>query len=144
MESLEDRRLMASVPYTDGKYYPQIGKYTGFLPSDLSPAEYARRADLTSGFVGSSGSTSSGEGISAEGAGGGAFTAIEIENNDLLSRAQVLPLGTEAGKYQIVNLTGTSSNSLNQYDEDYYAIDLRKGDIFDVSLRALFPTSTCR
>ena len=132
VETLEDRRLMAIVPYSDGLYYPAIGKLTAYLPEGLSPAEYARRSDLTNGRAGS------GDGNLAEGmANVAALNAIEVEPNDFPRNAQVLPLGTVAGRNQLVNVAGTMTQIVNVFDEDFYALDLRAGDILDLELSGL-------
>lgn len=138
VEQLEDRRLMAAVPYTDGKYYPAIGKMTADIAGGLTAAEYARRSDLTNGGSGGSGSIS-GDAFSQsqpEGLAGSSLSITEIENNDLPRTAQPIPLGTIGGKFQLINVAGTMTNNANLFDEDYFAVDLRAGDIFDVRVTA--------
>lgn len=123
---------MATVPFTDGLYYPQAGKLTAFTVPGMSMAEYSRRADLS--FAG----TISGDsGFSEpEGLAGSSLSIVEIENNDLVRTAQPIPLGTIGGKFQLINVAGTMTNNVNLFDEDYYALDLRAGDIVDVRLTA--------
>ena len=55
----------------------------------------------------------------------------EIEPNDLRRQAQILPLGTIAGRTTAVNVSGQMSSIA---DEDFYAVDMRKGDILDLRL----------
>ncbi len=57
------------------------------------------------------------------------FNTNEVENNDILLRANLLPLGNASGKNPIVNVSGQMQNAL---DQDFYAFDLKKGDILDV------------
>ena len=129
VETLEDRRLMAAVPYTDGNYYPSIGKYTAYTPANISSQEYARRSDLTNGLSTDTSSTSP-DGLAPV----SSFNAIEIEPNDVPRTAQILPLGTLPGKSQVVTIAGTIGQVVGFFDEDYFAVDLRAGDIFDARL----------
>jgi len=57
------------------------------------------------------------------------FNTTEAEPNNIIARANFLPLGNAAGKNPVVNVSGTMSNI---FDFDYYAFDLKKGDILDV------------
>ena len=59
--------------------------------------------------------------------------------NDTFNRAEVLPLGTLPGQEDTIDVNGSMGlafNGQNQIvtDVDTYAVDLRAGDIFDISL----------
>ncbi len=135
VETLEDRRLMAATPYTDGLYYPTLGKYAGrpnFL-GGVSGAEYARRSDLTNGLGGAD-VNSGPEGLGTA----TLLSAIEIEPNATIRTAQLLPLGTAPGNNQVITVAGTMTALPNVFDEDYYAVDLRAGDIIDAQISTAF------
>ncbi|HUP80236.1 MAG TPA: SdrD B-like domain-containing protein, partial [Pirellula sp.] len=53
--------------------------------------------------------------------------------------ANFLPLGNASGKIPVVNVSG---QMLSRVDEDYFAFDLKKGDILDV--QAVVPTTSTR
>ncbi|MFO0921044.1 MAG: Ig-like domain-containing protein [Pirellulales bacterium] len=131
IEKLEKRDLFTASPWTDGFYYPEIGKATAFLPVGLSSAEYARRSDLAgkSNYSSGGGSRSTGEG-----ADNNPFNTIEAESNNTRSSANFLPLGTDTNNRTVVNVSGTLVvSTLTQVsDVDYYSFDLRGGDIIDV------------
>ncbi len=57
------------------------------------------------------------------------FNTTESEPNDIRNTADFLPLGNAPGKNPVVNVSGTMSN---RFDFDYYAFDLKKGDILDI------------
>lgn len=105
--------------------------------SDFSPAITAmlakmRLADYDSyqaaGTALSRGSTGgSGGSGTAGGESGNLRTVTEVEPNDIISQAQLLPLNSS----QAVNYTG---NFRNSFDVDYIAFDLKKGDILNTRL----------
>ncbi|GAB5401791.1 MAG: Ig-like domain-containing protein [Aureliella sp.] len=136
VETLERRELLAGdlVPYSDGLYYPETALHTAVL-RDVTPAEFMRRHEATSSGSSSSGGTASGEDATS----GAATTVSELEPNDSFSRAQLIPLGAVDGKFPIVNVVGQiTSPSVpgfgQTFDEDWYAADLKAGDIIDVRL----------
>jgi hypothetical protein len=120
---------MAIVPYSDGKYYPELAIETGFLVPGMTTEEYRQRVSATNG--GSSGDSSA-EGLSTT-----SLTITEIENNSSLSRAQPIPLGTVAGKSQLVTISGTTVSGTTSLDEDYYALDLSAGDLFSATIAGI-------
>jgi large repetitive protein len=130
VEQLEDRRLMAGVPYTDGLYYPAKAVQTGFLVPGMTTQQYLSRAAATG--------NGASDGSDADGLGGtSTINLIEVEANNTFTSAQVLPLGTVAGKSQLVVVAGTINSGTTALDEDYYAVDLRAGDIFSASITGL-------
>lgn len=129
VEQLEDRRLMAIVPYSDGFYYPPIGKYTAYLPPSLSAQTYAERSNATNG----SGSSP----VSGSGETNTNFANLaEQEPNNTFATAQVLPLGNLTTLNSHVRVSGTMPiPTIGVFgDEDYYAFDLKAGDIFDATI----------
>lgn len=136
VETLERRELLAGdlVPYSDGLYYPEIGVHTGDLIGGLSTAEYMRRHEATS-----QGGSGSAAGSGEDATSGAATTVSESEPNNSHSTAQLLPLGAVGGQIPIVNIVGQITSSLTgpigqSFDEDWFAADLRAGDIVDVLL----------
>ncbi|MEI7459471.1 MAG: Ig-like domain-containing protein [Pirellula sp.] len=129
LESLEDRRLMTVEPDGNGWYYPPIGKFTADNTVSIGPAEYARRSALQYG-TGNPGNTRSG------GENGSPFNTSEVEPNNVPRQAQLIPLGTLSSNFSVANISGqlTSVVTTNVVDEDYYAVDLRAGDILEASL----------
>ncbi|MFG0262091.1 MAG: adhesin, partial [Novipirellula sp. JB048] len=75
-----------------------------------------------------------------------AFTVVETEafdargQNDSFATAQVLPLGNGPGQRNTIDLTGNTNvqimpqTGLIQTDLDFYAVDLKAGDIFDIAV----------
>jgi hypothetical protein len=130
LEKLEPRQMMTAQPWTDGLYYPGIGQYTAFLPTNLSYQEYAARSEATGASLGGS------SGPMAEGA--GSFSTVsEQEPNNRLQDAQFLNLGTAPGKDTGVNVLGTlpvNNYPFSRQDEDYYSFDLRAGDVLDAQI----------
>ena len=61
-ETLEDRKLLTVAPWSDGLYYPPIGRATAILPASISPAQYAAISEQQFG-----GSSSNGGGLQGEG-----------------------------------------------------------------------------
>jgi large repetitive protein len=140
LEALEKRELLTAnlVPYSDGLYYPLIGLKTGDWVSGMTYREYARRHAVTSGGAGSGGTGLSGEGDAFTGP---SISVSEQEPNNSLTQANFIPLGTAAGKYPIVNVSGSMSFPVvpilgSTPAEDYFSMDLRGGDIIDVRLNS--------
>ncbi len=79
----------------------------------------------------------SGGGGGGEGAPNNSFSTTESEPNNNRFQANFLPLGTAPGKYDEVNVGGSLPT---RFDEDFYAFDLRKGDILDVRITSSFGT----
>lgn len=81
-----------------------------------------------------------------------AFAAIEAEafnargQNDSFESAQLLPLGNAAGQRNTIDLVGNANfeimpqTGLIRTDLDFYAVDLKAGDIFDISVRGSVDT----
>ena len=116
LEVLERRELMTFSPgvlsalgtmlFTDQASYESTGQ--------ILQARYGG---------GSSGSHSGGEGNAPT-------SYSEVEPNNVRATANYLPLGNETGKNPVVNVTGQMQNI---FDQDFFAFDLKKGDILDVS-----------
>ncbi|MCD0458945.1 Ig-like domain-containing protein [Roseiconus lacunae] len=115
MENLEGRRLLASD--------------TAFTPVPVDPALFAAQTPRNVGTV----------------------TAVQIgENeaagargvNDTINTATHLPLGTLPSQQDTIDVTGSIGIQLNAQNQilsdlDYYAMDLRAGDILDISLNGV-------
>ena len=127
LEALEDRRLM--VGDLNGLYYPPIGRFTAYLPPTITAAQYAQRSILQYGDGGLPLSDAGGENNAP-------FNTTEIEPNNIPTQAQLLPLGTLPSQNNVVNVNGQALISIarNTFDEDYFAVDLRAGDIIDAGL----------
>ena len=116
-ETLERRQLMAmdfspsvqaalgTMLFTDQASYNAVGQQL--------QAKFGRQ-------------TSSSQGGGEDGA---PFNTVEIEPNNTQATASHLPLGNISGKNPVVNVSGQMQNI---FDIDYYAFDLRKGDILDL------------
>lgn len=65
------------------------------------------------------------------------FNTTEVELNNTQATANLLPLGNVPGKTSVVNVSGQIQT---RFDIDYYAFDLKKGDILD--LRSQVATRT--
>ena len=119
-EKLENRELMA------GDFAPWVESQLArmFFQGESS---YISAGNRISG--GGSGSTG-GTGTSGSGESNNPLSISEVELNNSVARAQLLPLSAA----QPVNLSGTFSSVL---DEDYFALDLKKGDILDSRLVAV-------
>ncbi|RMF39161.1 MAG: hypothetical protein D6753_14465 [Planctomycetota bacterium] len=129
-ETLEDRRLLAVGPWSDGMYYPPIGKSTAFLPPSLSYQQYAAISEMQYGGA-SGNSGSAGEGTL------GFNTVSESEPNDVLSKANFMNLGTGPNQNDGLAIVGTLTTSPSGVgDEDYFAFDLKAGDIIDATATA--------
>jgi hypothetical protein len=134
-ETLEDRKLMTVSPWSDGMYYPPIGKYTAFLPPSITAAQYASRSDQQYGGGSSNSSGLNGEGLQPF------INTLESEPNNQISQADYLNLGTSPDKSDGATVTGvltspTIPGGSFVPDVDYYAFDLRAGDIVDARLAA--------
>ncbi|MCY2983939.1 MAG: Ig-like domain-containing protein [Planctomycetota bacterium] len=125
LESLEDRRLMVA----DALYYPPIGRFTAFLPPTITAQQYAQRSVAQYGDGGVPISDGGGEGNAP-------FSTTELEPNNVPTQAQLLPLGTLPSQSSVVTVSGQAFSNVrtNTYDEDYFAVDLRAGDIVDAAL----------
>lgn len=129
LEALEDRRLMTVTPDANGWYYPPIGRLTADLIGGLSAQQYKARsiAQYGNGPINV---------FSGAGESGAPVNTSEIEPNGVTTQAQLLPLGTAPGKSMVVNVAGQVFNDIlnGRFDEDYFAVDLRAGDIIEASL----------
>lgn len=124
VENLENRELLSA----DGFFYPPIGKVTAYLPPDLSYAEYAARSDAQYG--------GGRPGLSGEGS-LGFSNSNESEPNNTINDADFLPLGTGDNDFERIAVSGNlaqPSVSGGLTDEDYFAFDLRAGDILDANV----------
>jgi large repetitive protein len=138
METLEPRQLMAADarPWLDGLYYPPNAVNTAWLPKNLSYETFAARSAATYNWGTNSNSTGV---MSGEGS-GTTTNVLEVEPNNRLSEAQFLNLGTRPTNFSGVNISGSlmiGSPARPIYDEDFYAFDLRAGDILDARLISL-------
>ncbi len=129
IESLEDRRLMTVQPWSDGFYYPPGMEKTAYLPTTEAYARWQNISKVQYSDVG-------GGAQSPEGA-GGATQIIEVEPNGRFANAQVLPLGNLPGQFQQVDVVGSLPPAGGGFDEDYYAVDLKAGDILDARVSGL-------
>lgn len=118
-EVLERRELMAS------DFSPAVKSALGTMLFE-SQADYQRVGNLLAAKFGNGGGSQTGGGESDA-----PVNTNEIEPNSVRATANLLPLGTASGKSAIVNVAGQMQNI---FDEDYYAFDLRKGDILDVRI----------
>ena len=153
-ETLEDRKLLTVAPWSDGLYYPPIGTSTAYLSPSVSPAQYAAISALQYGGGGSSSGGSSSGGSSSGGNSSGRNTmygegtqpylnGMEAEPNDSYSQANFVNLGTTASQSAsatiIGSLTTATPNGNYVRDTDWYAFDLRAGDIFDARINGPLP-----
>lgn len=116
-ELLERRELMA------GDFSPSVESILSRMYFRNEEA-YTRAGTVMSG--GGTGSTGGTGGIGS-GETNNPLAISELEPNGFVARAQLLPLSAS----QPVNVSGTFALST---DEDYFALDLRKGDILDARL----------
>jgi hypothetical protein len=128
VEQLEDRRLMAVAPI-NGMYYPPIGKFTADFSPSVPRELYAQRSAIQFG-------SGLGGGPAANGESGSAFSATEIEPNNIPTQGQLLPLGTGAGQSQTVTVTGQLPLVNGVRDVDYFAFDAVAGDVITVKLNS--------
>lgn len=133
MEQLESRQMMTAQPWTDGLYYPANAVTTAWLPSSISYEEFAARAAGTDNHTGAT----SGIGLSSPEGANTTTTVSESEPNNRLQDAQFLNLGTASGKDRAINVVGSLPRNPfpgSAQDEDFYAFDLRAGDIVDAQI----------
>ncbi len=138
MESLESRRLMTGnnpQPDANGFYYPPVGIRTADFTESVPQDEYIRRSIAQYG-------SGAGQGLSGNGEPPPAPPAVinELEPNNQPRFAQLLPLGSSGGKSVQVTVNGFTQGLSTGFDEDYFAVDLRAGDFFDVQLNAAVGT----
>jgi len=125
VETLEQRQLLAG----DGFFYPPIGLHTAWLPPSLSYQEYAARSAAQASGGSTRGGLGAGEGSQ------GFLTAAESEPNNTTATANFLPLGTRSSEYERIAVGGILTAPIGGVgDEDYFAFNLRAGDIFDASV----------
>lgn len=117
-ELLERRELMA------GDFSPSVESLLSRMYFRNEEA-YTRAGTVMSGG-GTSGS-SGGTGGIGSGESNNPLSISEVEPNNFVARAQLLPLSAS----QPVNVSGTFASLI---DEDYFALDLNKGDILDTRL----------
>jgi large repetitive protein len=124
-ETLERRELMAM------DFSPQV---TSILAASLfrNQEQYDRAGIALTAKLGGSSGTASGE-SSLSGEGNAPFNTTEAEPNNVRATANFLPLGNGSGQNAAVNVSGQMAN---KFDEDFYAFDLKKGDIFDARIQA--------
>lgn len=133
-ETLEDRKLLAVAPWSDGMFYPPIGVATAYLAPSLSVAEYAAISRQQYGSHNSGGSRGmSGEGLQP------AVNTMEVEPNNVYSQANFLNLGTLPSNSESVAVVGnltapTIPGQPYVRDSDWFVFDLRAGDIFDARI----------
>ncbi len=134
IENLEARQLLAGdlVPWEDGLYYPDVGFRAADYIAGVSARDYLfRNAETRNGGSGSS----SGNGEDATN--GSSTNVSELEPNNGFSQAQKLPLGATGGNFPIVNVAGSiGTQTAGRFDEDWYQVDLKGGDILDVELNS--------
>lgn len=121
-ESLERRELMAN------DFSPAVESLLARMRFD-GPDAYQRAGSMIASRMGGGGTN--GGGGTAAGESSTPLNTSEVEPNNTRLTAQLLPLSS-LGTTQ-VNVAGTF-RSLT--DEDWYAVDLRKGDILDTRLVA--------
>ncbi len=135
-ETLEERRLLTVAPWSNGMYYPPIGASTAFLAPGTSAAQYAAISSQQYGGVSPAHSQLQGEGIQPF------INTTEAEPNDVYSQATYVNLGTLDSKSDGVAIVGSLSAPVIpgtpfKADTDYFAFDLRAGDIFDAQVKGL-------
>lgn len=130
-EILEDRKLLAVAPWSDGMFYPPIGVSTALLPPSMSVAQYAAiSAQQYGSQQGGNSRAMSGEGIQPF------INTNEVEPNNVYSQASFVNLGTLDSQSDGVAVTGnltapTIPGQPYVRDTDWFAFDLRAGDVFD-------------
>ncbi|MCC7336922.1 MAG: tandem-95 repeat protein [Pirellulaceae bacterium] len=141
-ETLEDRKLLTVAPWSDGLYYPPTLATTGLLRVGTSVADIKAISAVQYGNAAPP-SGMSGEGTQPF------INTLEVEPNNNASQAQFINLGTGPGQSDGVTVVGSlplpSAAPGLGLDEDYYAFDLRIGDILDArvdgTLNAVFDLS---
>ena len=117
-EILERRELMTA------NFSPQVNTILASMLFKDTAAYNAAGVVLTANFGGAVSSSSS----SAGGELNAPFNTNEVEPNNIRATANLLPLGNGASQNSAVNVTGQMQTL---FDEDFFAFDLKKGDIFD-------------
>ncbi|MBU6172382.1 MAG: tandem-95 repeat protein, partial [Planctomycetes bacterium] len=129
LESLEKRELMA----TD--FHPSVMSALGTMLFKDMASYQATGQRLEAARLAAGGESSSGSQMdSGSGENGAPLNTVEAEPNNTRFVANLLPLGNGPGKNPVVNVSGQMQNA---WDEDYFAFDLKKGDILDI--RAIAP-----
>ena len=121
-EILERRDLMTA------DFSPAVKSALGTMLF-TDQASFASVGQLLQSRFGNAGSS----GLQGEGLNSAPFNTNEIEPNNTNATANLLPLGTDSGKNAVINVTGQMQNI---WDQDFYAFDLKKGDILDVQATA--------
>lgn len=141
LETLEDRKLLAVAPWSDGYYYPPSLIYAG-TPVGKTVAEVKAISAAQFGHAAPPAGGMSGEGTQPF------INTLEVEPNNMPAQAQFINLGTGPGQSDGVTVVGTLPIPQGfgfPSDEDYFAFDLRIGDILDArvdgTLNALFDLS---
>ncbi len=125
-EILERRDLMTM------DFSPQVNTILASMLFRDSAAYDTAGMALTKQFAGTSAGSNSGAGENNT-----PFNTNEVEPNNARATANFLPLGTGSNQTTVVNVAGQMQNI---FDEDFYAFDLKKGDIFDARITTT-PTS---
>ena len=126
LESLEKRELMAA------DFSPGVESALATMRI-ADPAIRVQIGNMLTARYGGGSSTSSGTG-GLSGESGAPFSTSEAEPNSVRSQANFLPFGIGPGKSSVVNVNGQMNNI---WDEDYFAFDLKKGDIIDIRANAI-------
>jgi large repetitive protein len=119
-ETLERRELMAN------DFSPAVEGILSRMRLD-GEQSYMQAGSMIAARLG--GGTSSGGGGVGAGESGAPLNLTEIEPNDMMTRAQLVPLSSTGSS--LINIAGSFRTTL---DEDFYAFDLRKGDILDTRI----------
>lgn len=126
-EILERRELMTA------NFSPSVNTILASMLFRDSAAYDAAGVALTATFGGAPASSNG----TAGGEPNAPFNTNEVEPNNIRATANFLPLGNGSNQNSVVNVTGQMQNI---FDEDFYAFDLKKGDIFDARVTTA-PTS---
>jgi large repetitive protein len=134
-EMLERREMMTS------GFSSQVNAILATMLFRDTASYQATGQILQARLGGGGGGSSSGSGAAGEA--DAPFNTVEAEPNNSRTTANFLPLGNAPGQNPVVNVSGIAQSIL---DEDYFAFDLKKGDILDVravtgSITASGPTS---
>ena|GEM_PF-686576 len=127
-ETLERRELMAN------DFSPAVEGILARMRLDGADAYASAGALIASRLGGGSSNTGGGGGSAGEAS--NPLNTSEVEPNNTSATAQVLPLSYTGNN--IVNVAGTFRTVT---DEDWYALDLKKGDILDTRLVAATGTN---
>ncbi len=121
-ETLERRELMAM------DFSPQV---TSILAASLfrNQAQYDRAGIALTAKLGGNAPASA----EFSGEDNAPFNTTEVEPNNIRATANFLPLGNGSGQNAVVNVSGQMANT---FDEDFYAFDLKKGDILDARIQS--------